>query len=72
MQDPAAAHAFSTFVRAVARGETLSRPLTEAEAETAMAQVLTGKVEPVQLGAFLAVLRYRKETTAELDRKSVV
>ncbi|MDP7234351.1 MAG: glycosyl transferase, partial [Alphaproteobacteria bacterium] len=51
MQDPAAAHAFSTFVRAVARGETLSRPLTEAEAETAMAQVLTGKVEPVQLGA---------------------
>ena len=66
MQDPTTAHAFSTFVRAVARGETLSQPLTEAEAETAMAQVLASKVEPVQLGAFLAVLRYRKETTAEL------
>ena len=59
-------HPFAVHVRAVARGQSLSKPLSEAAAETAMAQVLEGAVEPVQLGAFLAVLRYRKETAAEL------
>ncbi len=66
MEEQAAPHPFAAFVRAVARGETLSQPLTEAEAEDAMAQILAGEVEPVQLGAFLGVLRYRKETAAEL------
>ncbi len=66
MEEQAAPHPFAGFVRAVARGETLSQPLTQAEAEDAMAQILAGDVEPVQLGAFLGVLRYRKETAAEL------
>lgn len=66
MEEQTTPHPFSGFVRAVARGETLSQPLTEAEAETAMAQIISGDVEPVQLGAFLGVLRYRKETAAEL------
>ncbi len=66
MEEQATPHPFSGFVRAVARGETLSQPLTEAEAETAMAQILGGEAEPVQIGAFLAVLRYRKETAGEL------
>lgn len=62
----AAAHPFSRFIRAVGRGATLSRSLTQAEAAEAMGMILDGAVEPVQLGAFLLVLRYRKETPEEL------
>jgi anthranilate phosphoribosyltransferase len=60
------AHPFAEVIRTIGRGETLSRPLTEGEAETAMAMILDGRVEPVQLGAFLLLLRYRKETAPEL------
>ncbi len=61
-----AEHPFAPFVRAVAKGEKLGRSLNIDEARTAMAMVFAGEVEPVQLGAFLAVLRYRKETPEEL------
>jgi anthranilate phosphoribosyltransferase len=63
---PRAVHPFAEYVRTVARGVTLSRPLDMREAEAAMTMILGGKVEPSQLGAFLAVLRYRKETPEEL------
>ena len=59
-------HPFAEVIRTIGRGETLSRPLTENEAESAMAMILAGQVEPVQLGAFLLLLRYRKETAPEL------
>ena len=59
-------HPFAEVIRTIGRGETLSRPLTESEAESAMAMILSGQVEPVQLGAFLLLLRYRKETAPEL------
>ncbi|MCC2664814.1 MAG: glycosyl transferase [Geminicoccaceae bacterium] len=59
-------HPFAGFLRTIGRGATLGRPLGEAEAEQAMAMILDGAVEPVQLGAFLLVLRYRTETPAEL------
>ena len=62
----AAPHPFAGFLRTIGRGATLGRPLDEAEAEAAMAMILDGAVEPVQLGAFLLVLRYRTETPAEL------
>jgi anthranilate phosphoribosyltransferase len=65
--DPTLApHPFAEIIRTIGRGTTLSRPLTEAEAETAMDMILSGKVEPVQLGAFLLLLRYRGETPPEL------
>lgn len=63
---PDAAEGFTGFVRTVARGAHLSRPLTEAEAEDAMERILSGAVAPEQLGAFLMVLRYRKESPEEL------
>jgi anthranilate phosphoribosyltransferase len=63
LQEPPA---FAAFLRTIGRGATLGRPLDEAEAERAMAMILDGAVEPVQLGAFLLVLRYRTETPAEL------
>ena len=59
-------HRFARYIRAVGRGVTLSRSLTLEEAEAAMGMILDGEVEPVQLGAFLLVLRYRKETPEEL------
>jgi anthranilate phosphoribosyltransferase len=65
-EPPAAAQGFAPFLRTIGRGATLGRPLDEVEAEQAMAMILDRAVEPVQLGAFLLVLRYRTETPAEL------
>ncbi len=59
-------HPFAAFVRIVAKGSKLSRPLSRGEARQAMSMILTGSAEPVQVGAFLATLRYRKETAEEL------
>jgi anthranilate phosphoribosyltransferase len=59
-------HPFAEVIRTIGRGTTLSRPLTDTEAEAAMEMILAGKVEPVQLGAFLLLLRYRGETPPEL------
>ena len=61
-----ASHPFAEYLRTIGRGATLGRPLDEAEAEQAMGMILDDAVEPVQLGAFLLVLRYRTETPAEL------
>lgn len=57
---------FSEFVRTIGRGPNVSRPMTIEEAEEAMARILRGAVDPIALGAFLIVLRYRKETPEEL------
>jgi anthranilate phosphoribosyltransferase len=59
-------HPFAPFIRKIARGPTLGKPLGIDQAEEAMAMVLDGRVEPVQLGALLMVLRYRTETADEL------
>jgi anthranilate phosphoribosyltransferase len=63
---PTGPHPFAEYVRTVGRGSKLSRTLDEGEAETTMAMIFAGAVEPVQLGAFLSVMRYRKESPAEL------
>ena len=59
-------HPFAHVLRTVGRGPTLSRPLTLEEAEAAMALILDGRAEPMQIGAFLLLLRYRGETAEEL------
>ena len=61
-----AVHPFARFLRIVARGETLSRPLDQDEANDAMRMMLRGEAEPVQIGAFLAILRYRQESATEI------
>ncbi len=58
-------HPFSPFVRIIARGPKLSRPLTEDEMAVATRMILAGEVESLQLGAFLAVLRVRTEDPGE-------
>jgi len=59
-------HAFSKFVRVLGRGKTLTRSLTEAEAEEAMAMILGGKALPEQIGAFLMLLRLKEESPEEI------
>ncbi len=58
-------HPFAKYVRTIARGPTLSRPLTAEEALEATRMILKGEVEPIQLGAFLCVLRVRTEDAGE-------
>ena len=64
--DRAYAHPFAAYVRILARGPGLSRPLTQEEARDAMRLILAGEVEPEQLGAFLMLMRYRGESAGEL------
>ncbi len=57
---------FAGYLRIVGRGASLGRQLDTAEAEAAFGMILDGQVAPVQLGAFLLVLRYRTEAPSEL------
>ncbi|MBF0093675.1 MAG: glycosyl transferase family protein [Alphaproteobacteria bacterium] len=59
-------HPFAQYVRIIAKGPNLSRALTEAEICEAARMIMAGEVEPVQLGAFLCVLRVKTETSEEV------
>mgnify|MGYP006145993109 CR=1 FL=1 len=59
-------HPFAPYVRILGKGRSGSRSLSQPEAYNAMRQILAGQVEPVQLGAFLMLLRVKEETPAEL------
>ena len=59
-------HAFAEYVRTLGRGKRARRSLTREEARDAMQMILDGKVEEVQLGAFLMLLRVKEETPEEL------
>jgi anthranilate phosphoribosyltransferase len=48
------------------KGQQGSRDLTQQEARDALAMILAGQVEPVQLGAFLMLMRVKEETGAEV------
>jgi len=59
-------HDFARFVRVLGKGKQGARSLDYEEAYTAFRMILAGAVEPVQLGAFLMLLRVKEETPAEL------
>ena len=63
---PVNEHPFAPFVRALGKGPNLSRPLTRDEARQAMGMIFDGTVEPVQLGAFLCLLRVKTELPEEI------
>jgi anthranilate phosphoribosyltransferase len=63
---PRAEHPFAQFVRILGKGKTGSRSFSREEAATAFAMILRGEVEPLQLGAFLMLLRVKEETGDEL------
>ena len=58
--------AFAPFIRALGRGKKSARSLTREEARTAFQAVLNGDASPVQIGAFLMLLRMKEETAEEL------
>lgn len=61
-----AEHPFAKFVRILGKGKSGTRSLSQAEARDAFAMIMQGKVEPLQLGAFLMLLRVKEETAEEL------
>lgn len=59
-------HPFAPYVRILGKGKSGSRSLSQAEARDAFGMILRGETDPVQLGAFLMLLRVKEETGAEL------
>jgi len=58
-------HPFAEYVRIVGKGRHGARSLTADEAHAAMAMIMRGEAEPVQIGAFLMLIRVREETPEE-------
>jgi len=59
-------HPFASFVRILGKGRTGTRSLTREEAHQAMGMILRDETEPVQLGAFLMLLRVKEESPGEM------
>ena len=59
-------HPFAEIVRILGKGKKGSRPLTQDEAYRAMKMILADEVLPIQLGAFLMLMRVKEETPEEL------
>ncbi len=57
---------FSEYIKHIGRGKKAGKYLTQIDAKCAMDQVLSGSVPPLQVGAFLMLLRMREESEAEL------
>jgi anthranilate phosphoribosyltransferase len=59
-------HPFAQYIRALGKGKKGSRSLTQEEARTAFGMVLRNEADPVQVGAFLMLLRVKEESPDEL------
>ncbi len=59
-------HPFAAYVRILGKGKTGTRSLTQEEARDAFGMILRDEVEPLQLGAFLMLLRVKEESPEEL------
>lgn len=65
-ETPTPEHPFAEIVRILGKGKKGSRPLTQGEAYHAMSMILADEVLPIQLGAFLMLMRVKEETPEEL------
>jgi anthranilate phosphoribosyltransferase len=65
-QTPHPEHPFAEYIRILGKGKKGSRPLTQDEAYQAMKMILADGVLPIQLGAFLMLMRVKEETPEEL------
>jgi anthranilate phosphoribosyltransferase len=65
-QTPHPEHPFADIIRILGKGKKGSRPLTQEEAHRAMRMILANEVLPIQLGAFLMLMRVKEETPEEL------
>lgn len=59
-------HPFAEFIKILGKGKKGSRPLNQDEAYRAMKMILADEVMPIQLGAFLMLMRIKEETCEEL------
>jgi len=59
-------HPFAQYIRILGRGKKGARSLTLDEAQRAMSMIMNDEIEPVQLGAFLMLLRVKEESPEEL------
>ncbi len=59
-------HPFAKYVRILGKGKNGSRALTQDEAYDAMRMIMADEVEPVQLGAFMMLMRVQEESRDEL------
>jgi anthranilate phosphoribosyltransferase len=59
-------HPFAPFIQILGKGRRGARDLTREEARDAMSRILAGQVEPIQLGAFLMLMRVKEETPEEV------
>lgn len=59
-------HPFASYIRTLGRGPGRSRSLTREEGRKALRMVLAGEADPIQVGAFLMLLRYRGEDPEEI------
>ncbi|MDD4916024.1 MAG: glycosyl transferase family protein [Methylococcales bacterium] len=66
MTVPNQEHPFAEFIKILGKGKKGSRPLARDEAYRAMRMILSGQVLPIQLGAFLMLMRIKEETCEEL------
>lgn len=66
MNNDATEHPFAEFIKILGKGKRGSRPLTQDQAYRAMTLIMADKVEPIQLGAFLMLMRVKEETPEEL------
>lgn len=66
LQTSSPEHPFAETIRILGKGKHGSRPLTQDEAYRAMRMILADEVLPIQLGAFLMLMRVKEETPEEL------
>lgn len=59
-------HPFAGYIRILGRGKKGSRNLTREEAHHAMGMLLRGETDPLQVGAFLMLLRVKEEHPDEV------
>ncbi len=59
-------HPFARYIKILGKGKAGARSLELHEARQAFGMILRGEAEPLQIGAFLMLLRVKEETPAEL------
>ncbi|MEW6647867.1 MAG: glycosyl transferase family protein [Pseudomonadota bacterium] len=59
-------HPFAQYVRILGKGRNGSRALSPEEAYEAFRLIMNGQVEPIQLGAFLMLMRVKEESPEEV------
>lgn len=59
-------HPFAQYVRILGKGRHGSRALSADEAYAAFRLIMTDQVEPIQLGAFLMLMRVKEESAEEV------